>query len=378
MSAITSSKNGPSAAARPTAPGLFIFARVAHPIKNAVSTSTATRNIFMLVHPFNDWLFVHTGLTASLSARPLQIGPTTGRTRCSVVETPGYIQWEEDGVLGWPPISENIIRIDSGSRTVAFLPAMPEEASGWTKFRVRPGPTLCLEPIGDQGPKPVLVIDTGSDGGAALAPNRWREWKRAHSNEPTTLDAFFMPGAGLMVKEQGWAKDLGLGPLLLTDVPVREANVAEISLGATQFAASLGLAALARLGFIVDGKQGVAYLRPKMTPPRPFEHNRLGAAFIPRDSQSDDLVATVVASGPAAEAGIRNGDVLLKLDELDVTNWQRDPAVMPLSRFWAQPPGTRLKLTLKRGKETLQVTAMLRQILQRGTNVSPSQLPTTK
>ena len=195
----------------------------------------------------------------------LLIGPTTGRTRFSVVDTPSYIQWEEDGVLGWPPISGNIIRIDSGSRTVAFLAAVPEEVVGWTRFRVRPGPTLCLEPIGDRAAKLVLVIDTGSEGGAALAPARWREWKRAHSNEPVTLDAFFMPGAGLMVKEQGWAKDLALGPLHLTDVPIVEANVAEISLGATQFAASLGLAALARLDFIVDGKQGVAYLRPKMT-----------------------------------------------------------------------------------------------------------------
>jgi hypothetical protein len=196
-----------------------------------------------------------------------------------------------------------------------------------------------------------------------LHPQDWREWRIDHANAPTTLDAYYMPAAGLVVKEQTWASELNLGGLLLTGIPVMEANPAEVALGSAEFQASLGLAALKRLDFVVDGKQGLAYIRVKRSPPPPFEHNRLGAVFVPRDPRAQDLVASVVDGTPAAKAGIRNGDVLLKLNDLDVTKWRTDPAILPLSRFWARPAGTRLNLTLRRGEETLKITVALRQIL---------------
>ena len=83
----------------------------------------------------------------------------------------------------------------------------------------------------------------------------------------------------------------------------------------------------------MDGKTGVAYVQPHPGPRAPYQHNRLGAIFAPGDA-SDDLVAFVLDGSPAYEAGIRNGDVLLKIGDLDATKWQTDPAVLPLSRFW--------------------------------------------
>ena len=97
-----------------------------------------------------------------------------------------------------------------------------------------------------------------------------------------------------------------------------------------------------------------------------YEHNRLGAVFVPFQPNTDALVALVVDRGPAQEAGIRNGDVLLKIGELDVTRWRTDPAVLPLSRFWEQPAGTHLELTLMRGEEKLLITVRLREILVPG------------
>ena len=141
------------------------------------------------------------------------------------------------------------------------------------------------------------------------------------------------------------------------------ANVAEQAMGSTGFEASLGLAALQRLDLIIDGDLGFAYLRPKSTPPPPYEHNRLGSVFVPSDLQGGDLLARVIAGSPAYQAGIRDGDVLLKVGDLDVTQWRTDPKILPLSRFWEGPPGTRLELTLKRGTKTSRKTAVLRQIL---------------
>ncbi len=64
-------------------------------------------------------------------------------------------------------------------------------------------------------------------------------------------------------------------------------------------------------------------------------------------------MADVADESPAYEAGIRNDDVLLKIGELDATKWRTDPKVLPLSRFWNSPAGTKLELTLKRGDREL-------------------------
>jgi len=84
---------------------------------------------------------------------------------------------------------------------------------------------------------------------------------------------------------------------------------------------------------------------------------------MPLDKNSGDLVAHVVRASPAYEAGIRNGDVLLKVGDLDVTKWRTDPKVLPLSRFWSMPSGMRLDLVLKRGNEVYKTHPLLRHIL---------------
>jgi hypothetical protein len=56
---------------------------------------------------------------------------------------------------------------------------------------------------------------------------------------------------------------------------------------------------------------------------------------------------------------IRDGDVLLKIGVLNVTRWRTDPLILPLSRFWSQPAGTKHRLTLKRGDETYETTVTL-------------------
>jgi C-terminal processing protease CtpA/Prc len=67
----------------------------------------------------------------------------------------------------------------------------------------------------------------------------------------------------------------------------------------------------------------------------------------------------VVEGGPAYVAGVRNGDVLLQVDELKVTSsnygWE--------NRF-RMPAGTTLKLTLIRNGKTVRRKAILREILQ--------------
>lgn len=209
-------------------------------------------------------------------------------------------------------------------------------------------------------------MDSGLPYGVELSPQRWREWKVNHTNQPTSMLAYYTPNPGLFVSEEIWPREITIGPLVLTDVSVMEANPRLddlFSSAQTQFQATLGFAALKWLDVIIDGKRGTAYLRPRQTPSLPYEHNRLGAAFVPRDPKNDDLVAHVADGSPAYEAGIRNDDVLLKIGELDATKWRTDPNVLPLSRFWSSPAGTKLELALKHGDKIFKTTAVLRNIL---------------
>ena len=88
----------------------------------------------------------------------------------------------------------------------------------------------------------------------------------------------------------------------------------------------------------------------------------MGAVFVPQGDESDLLTAQVLPQSPAYQAGIRNGDVLLKIDDLDVTKWRTDPNVLPLSRFWKRPPGTKLKLSLSRNDKPFKTTVELKDI----------------
>ena|SRR5688572_2963428 len=119
-----------------------------------------------------------------------------------------------------------------------------------------------------------------------------------------------------------------------------------------------GLAALKRLDLVVDGKNGFAYLRAKTTRPPAYPHNRLGAVFVPTATQTNQAVARVVEGGPADEAGVRNGDILLQMDDVPVTSW----SAKWLDRL-QKPAGSKMKLTLKRDEESFQTTVTLREIV---------------
>lgn len=295
----------------------------------------------------------------------LDLGTTNIRISLNVFELPDYLYRakEMDGVLGWPLLEEHIFAIDAISDTLVFYDHVPPKTAGWIKFQVQTNSgILALELQGEKRAKAIVVVDTGHDGGIIVHPKKWQTWKQTHTNLPITLDASYMPGAGLVVKEESFAHEIALGSLVITDVPVSEANQAQIATD-PNFEVSLGLAALKRLEIIIDGEQKVAYLHPRSTPASPYPHNRLGAVFVPRNLQEDDLVAEVIDGSPASTAGIRNGDNLLKIGNLDVTRWRTDPNVLPLSRFWDSPAGTKLELTLKRGDNTFITTATLRNIL---------------
>lgn len=286
----------------------------------------------------------------------------TLRGRFGVLDFPVFVRVKEGGILGWPTIRNNVMHLD-GLR-LRVLPAVPRHVSGWLRFPLRPNRnTLGIEIGSRAGLTESVEVDTGGLFGVSLASREWRAEAASHPGRPKSLEAYYTPGAGLVVQEQAWADRVTVGPLTLTDVPIREANVSETGGKGPGYRATLGLAALRRLDLVVDGKNGVTYLQPKKTPGGPVPHNRLGAVFLPRDSgKSDELVAHVLEGGPAHEAGIRGGDILLRVGDVEVSRWAAG-AALEVSRFWYRPAGTTLGLTLKRGDREFQATVGLRDLI---------------
>ena len=282
-----------------------------------------------------------------------------------ILDLPAYVRLPADGVFGWPCVSNCVTVIDAEALTMQRLSHMTiKDTKDWIKVEVQANSQylyLILPQPGNQ--ETTIAIDTGSPQGVKLKPAKWREWKSSHPNQPLTMNAGYMPGAGIVVSEESWAKELSLGPVKLTDVVVTEANSVNVSLGALNYEATLGIAALKRLDLIIDGAHSIAYLRPKKGTAPTYKHNRSGVVFVPRDAQSDDLIAHVVKDSPAYIAGIRDNDVLLKIDEHDVQDWRQNPNPKINTPMIDQPPGTKIQFTLKRGDKTFSANVVLKDIL---------------
>ena len=299
----------------------------------------------------------------------------------TVVELPPYVEHSlnmdgVDGAVGWGLVSERVLELDAVRGKFRLTHRVSKKANGWAKLTLRKslpwGRQLALEMPNPDGSNEVIIVDTGACGiGVALSPQKWKEWKATHPNQPTTLSGTFMVQPEVYVIERAWADQISLGPINLTAVVVEETDPAS-AIRLPQYAATFGVEALKRLDFIVDGKGGVAYLQPKKTTvPSPLsEQDRLVLVFVPGDAKSDDLVARVLDGSSPYDAGIRNGDVLLKIDERDVAQWRADPGekwrvdpgnpfIVPSSN---NPAGIKLELTLKRNDDLLKATIDLTEI----------------
>jgi hypothetical protein len=328
-----------------------------------------------------------------------QYGTDTKTTAISVIDWPEALSDDVDGVLGWGSLEGNfLLTLPAGSHKLTIAPAneatlvaelkllgvgsldlkvapldlwggpvdkAPDPAQAFQQLRIRKDSRiLVLDLPAQTGPPGGILIDTGDDGGVSLAPAKWRDWRAAHPTAPITMDAAYFPAAGIVVREVAWAKELTVGPLTLTNVTVQEAELSAMP-DIAGYAATLGLAALDRQDVIIDGKNGVVYFARQTAPVKSIQHNRLGAAFAPRDMQHDDLVAHVAAGSPAEMAGIRNGDLLLKIDAIDYTKWRTDPSLSNGHKL-EQPAGTTVNLTLKRGEKEFTARVTLRDILGPG------------
>jgi hypothetical protein len=287
--------------------------------------------------------------------------------KVTLFDTRGYLQlaiadfsvsMDVDGCVGWSFFKNVIFQIDVTHRAIRKLPEVPPEARQWATLRVRhSSDVFCLDLPDQTG---VILIDTGNYGGVSLSPERWQAWTNTNPHWPKTLTTYYMGGSGVVVGEEAWAERLSFGPMVLHDVPVRPASASDAAAGSPHapYQATLGLTALERLEFIVDGPLRMVYVRPRTGPFQSYSYNRAGAVFTPRDPRRDkqtNFVAHVMEDGPAYKAGIRDGDVVTKVNGRTLSSWKDSPTYLSSTL----PAGTTLDLTLNRGDTAFNAVLVL-------------------
>jgi hypothetical protein len=272
-----------------------------------------------------------------------------------------------DGIIGWPALRNNVIFIDADNGRLDFPYESPRKISKWTQFLlVTNSDMLGLETRMQDGTRGAIWIDTGAEAGVEIPPRRWQVWKKENSRQPITFRTAFRPGEGVAVVEESWANQIAVGPLVLTNVPVMEMLPYEVESSRSNSEAVLGIYALRSLKLIVDGPHGVAYVDSKKARHVNMEDdNRLGAAFLPQHSSSDLLEyrARVAEDSPAQEAGVQNGDILVRVNDQDVSGPNAGVLVPNGGDWMSMPAGTKIRLTLRRGGAITNTTATLREML---------------
>jgi TPR repeat protein len=290
------------------------------------------------------------------------IGGQTGKTQFLVLNRRSHWDKEKDGVFSWTLLRSNVFDVKAPG-LFNITNEVPPEARTWPTYSQKTdSPFLMFYVLhGDDPHRAAVYVDTGLDGGISLSHTLWKEWEARHSAAPSTVEAVESLNGNIYFKRVIWADRISIGSLVVSNVPVRELDAKEEADFPGQIA-TLGLYALSRLNFVLDGKNGVVYASPRGDIPAPPTHNHLGALFYPFEPGSDAPVAHVAPESPAWLAGIRDGDKLLRIDDTEVTK-ENYESLSARKNYWQARPGTKYALTLQRGEEKYEASVILRTIL---------------
>ena len=270
-----------------------------------------------------------------------------------------------DGILGGSLFRNLVVEIDWDSSTLTLHdPARFEyQGSGIAlPLTLLPSGHLLVEGAVRQGSATNtarLLVDTGAGHALSLEPSV------LEPAAPLTDVIIGWGSNGVARGDIGTVEGLQLGDIELRDVITSFPSSGPwASMGEAQGAeihGNIGQRILRRFHVIFDVPGGRLILEPGATLADPFVFDTTGLAFAPWSPGSEELeIAEVIPGSPAAEAGIRAGDVLLSIDG-------RDVAVIDAreveTKLWG-PPGGHVEVAVrqngKRQQHRLTRRALLR------------------
>jgi len=262
-----------------------------------------------------------------------------------------------DGLVGWPALLGNVWRVQWENMSLSLMSSIPKEILSWQSLKLDTQSPMAAALIFENSDS-LVYLDTGHLGGIALNETHWNKWVQENSHLPRTLKSGYLPAAGgIFSTEITWVKSFKLGFLEIPCVII-EKNVFKWP----RLEAVLGIEALKHFDIVFDLINGKIYLKERPYSLENFRYNRLGATFLPSSLESDRLVGHVLKNTPAYRAGLRSGDILKKVDNIDMTRWRSDPEIWK-REFWEAKPGTKYIIEVERNQKKILFPVTLEEIL---------------
>lgn len=274
-----------------------------------------------------------------------------------------------DGVIGGPIFESFVVEIDwIGQRLVLHDPAHWEPEAAMSELplrRTRTGHLATTAGISVSGEPPVpveLFVDTGAGHALSLEPGAIAGLAAPRERLENLLIGWGANGA--VYGDIARSATLVLGEFrlreVLTTFPDSDAwSRIGAEWGEPVFG-NLGAQVLQRFRVAVDLPHGRLFLSPNETYDRPFSFDQAGMALLPTDPGARAItVADVVAESPAALAGVRAGDELLRIEDRPVSGM----APEEVQSAFEGPTGRRLRVTFRRGDGVFEARIELRPLI---------------
>jgi len=278
-----------------------------------------------------------------------------------VLPLPGFSAVEGtpfDGLVGYEVFKRFVVKIDYADRELTlmrpgdFKPADAGTAVPFTFLGHIPGVKGAIDGLSGE-----FEIDTGSRAALTL----WAPFVKAndlasrYQASPETVVGWGVGGSASGRIARG--STLMIGSVAVHD-PLIELSTAKQGAGADKFiAGNIGGEILRHFTVTFDYANQHLYLKPNRDYGSPMDYDRSGMWI----NAADDgfVVKSVMPGGPADRAGLKVGDVITAVNGKPAAGL----ALSDLRRMLShEAPGTRVMVTLKRGKSVHTATFVLRTI----------------